>query len=340
MRTASIASVSYAFGEYFRNLLPEIPGAEKSIAIVAIWSLTLINIAGLHYGKWLQNVVSVGKVLALTCLIILGITLGGGSLDNFASAFPGLPEGNFLSRLGLALVPILWTYGGWHESTFVAGEFKRSDTDLPLSLLAATTTVIFFYAVVNSVYLFLFPATSIATKELIAGDVMQLIFGPIGQKIITIVILVCIFGVLNTVILAGGRIPYAVGQDHSILKWMGTTNPKFLTPDRSLFVNAIWASALVGWGTFNRLLFLSAAAVWLFFAATGIAVFVARNRFKRKTRPFSMWGYPWSTLVFTVAALWIFLNTAVYSPRETLFGFSIIALGIPLYWISCRMAAK
>ena len=340
MRTASIASVSYAFGEYFRNLLPYFPGFEKTIAITAIWLLTSINIAGLHYGKWLQNFVSAGKAIALTGLVTLGLMLGHGSLQNFKSLFPSVPSGNFISQLGLALVPILWTYGGWHESTFVAGEFKRTDTDLPFSLLSAAGLVIFFYLIVNSVYLYLLPTTEIAHRSLIAGDVMKAIFGPIGEKIITGVILMCIFGVLNTVILAGGRIPYAVGQDHLLLKWFGSSHAKFQTPHRSLWVNAMWASVLVLWGNFRQLLFLSAAAVWLFFAVTGVALFVVRKRFKEKKRPFSVWGYPWTVVIFTIAAFRIFLNTAIYSPRETAFGFLIIALGIPLYWVSRGLEAK
>lgn len=340
MRTASMASVSYAFGEYFRSLLPYFPGAEKVIAMGAIWILTLINIAGLHYGKWLQNIVSLGKVVALTSLILLGLLLGKGQIENFTSQFPAITGGGFLSRLGLALIPILWTYGGWHESTFVAGEFRRTDTDLPFSLVAAALGVALFYLLVNGVYLYLFPAQEIATRDLIAGDVMAQIFGPLGQRLITIVILICIFGVLNTVILAGGRIPYAVGQDHHLLSWLGSANPRFQTPDRSLLVNALWASVLVLWGTFEQLLFLSAAAVWLFFALIGAAVFVTRERFRERRRPFRMWGYPWTALIFTGAAFWIFINTAVYSPRETAFGFSIVALGIPLYWISRRLEAK
>lgn len=334
MRTASIASVSYAFGEYFRNLIPPFPGAEKVIAVAAIWLLTLINIAGVHYGKWLQNVVSLGKALALTSLIILGLSLGKGNLENFTSVFPNVPQGSLLSKLGLALVPILWTYGGWHESTFVAGEFKRTDTDLPFSLLTAAGLVIFFYLVVNSVYLYLFPAGEIARRALIAGDVMNSIFGSAGERIITMVILVCIFGVLNTVILAGGRIPYAVAQDHHIFKWLGRASARFHTPDRGLLVNAVWASLLVGWGTFNRLLFLSAAAVWLFFGVVGISVFVMRRRFRERNRPFLMWGYPWTALIFSGVAFWIFVNTAIFSPRETVLGFSIMALGIPLYGVS------
>jgi APA family basic amino acid/polyamine antiporter len=340
MRTASIASVAYAFGEYFRNLLPAIPGGEKTIAIAGIWLLTLINIRGLHYGKWLQNVVSSAKVLALIGLIILGVVLGHGTLKNFASAFPTFPRDHFISKLGLALVPILWTYGGWHESTFVAGEFKRSDRDLPRSLITAAVLVIAFYLVINSVYLYVFPAVEIAKRDLIAGDVMKVIFGPVGGTIMTAIIVVCIFGVLNTVILAGGRIPYAVAQDHPVLSWLGSSHEKFQTPDRSLFVNALWASFLVLWGTFSQLLFLSAAAVWLFFAAAGIAVFVLRSRYRDRARPFSIWGYPWTVLLFTGASFWLFINTVLYSPRESALGFLIVALGFPLYWISCRLEAK
>lgn len=337
MRTASIASVSYAFGEYFTNLIQAPVGTEKILAMAAIGILTSINVAGLHYGKCLQNVVSLGKGFALTGLVILGLTMGKGSLENFKSSFPAPSGTGFFSSFGLALVPILWTYGGWHESTFVAGEFKRTDTDLPFSLLWACGLVAFFYLIVNVVYLYLFPATEIATRNLIAGDVMRVIFGPSGEKIITMVILVCIFGVLNTVILAGGRIPYAVAQDHPILKWFSCVSPKFKTPDRGLIVNAGLAMILVGWGTFRELLFLSAAAVWFFFAAVGIAVFLTRRKFKGRKRPFSMWGYPWTTGLFTAAAFWIFLNTSIFSPREAFLGFSVILAGVPLYWISQRL---
>lgn len=337
MRTASIASVSYAFGEYALNFIPSFPGSEKGIAISAIWILTLINIAGVHYGKWLQNFVSLGKALALVSLVVLGLTLGEGTADHFQSAFPAFSQGMSLANLGLALVPILWTYGGWHESTFVAGEFKKTDTELPFSLLTAAALVILFYLVVNGVYLYLFPAPEIAARKLIAADVMNSIFGPKGEGIIVAVILFCIFGVLNTVILAGGRIPYALAKDHSILKSLGTISQKFHTPDRGLFINALWASVLVLWGSFKQLLFLSAASVWFFFAAAGIAVFVMRTKFRERHRPFRMWGYPWTAALFTMVAFWIFINTMVYSPRETFFGFAIISLGIPLYLISKRL---
>ncbi len=337
MRTASMAAVSYAFGEYARNFIPHFWGAEKGIAMTAIWLLTFINLAGAHYGKWLQNAVSLGKGVALFSIVCLGFGLGKGSGEHFRTVFPAVSGTGGLAQFGLALIPILWTYSGWHESTFVAGEFKKTETDLPFSLLTAAGLVIFFYLIVNGVYLYLFPAPEIAARKLIAADVMRSLFGTGGEKIITAVILMCIFGVLNTVILAGGRIPYAIAQDHSILKGLGTINPKFHTPDRGLLVNAAWASALVLWGSFRQLLFLSAAAVWFFFAAAGISVFVMRRKFKDKRRPFSMWGYPWTTIAFTAVAFWIFLNTALFSPKETIFGFSIIALGFPLYWISKRL---
>ncbi len=337
MRTASIASVSYAFGEYALNFFPHFPGAEKGVAISAIWILTVINIAGVHYGKWLQNFVSLGKGLALVSLVTLGFTLGSGSMSHFQSVFPAFPQGASLSNLGLALVPILWTYGGWHESTFVAGEFKKTDTELPFSLLTAAGIVILFYLVVNSVYVYLFPVGEIAVRKLIAADLMKSILGHRGQGIITAVILFCIFGVLNTVILTGGRIPYAIAKDHSILKGLGTISQKFQTPERGLLVNALWASVLVLWGSFRQLLFLSAASVWFFFAAAGIAVFVMRRKFQERHRPFRMWGYPWTAALFTGVAFWIFLNTAIYSPKETFFGFAIISLGIPLYWISKKL---
>lgn len=335
--TSSIAGVAYAFGEYSMNLLPAFPGSEKTIAILAIWILTLINIAGLHYGKSLQNILSLGKGVALTSLIILGLFWGKGSGSNFESQFPAFNTGMSFASLGLALIPITWTYNGWHESTFVSSEYKETGRDLPLSILLATAVVIFFYLAINGVYLYLFPASTLSTRNLIAADVMNSIFGPTGKTLITIVILICIFGVLNTVILVRGRIPHALAQDHALFKGLGTTNPKFLTPARGLLANAVWASVLVVWGTFGKLLFLSGASVWFFFGAASLAVFFARKRYPQKRRPFSAWGYPWTPALFTAISFWIFLNTTFYSPRESFLGFAIIGLGIPLYLISRRM---
>ncbi len=337
MSAASIASVSYALGEYFMNLSPRFPCGEKGMAILTIWFLTWVNIAGLHYGKYLQNILSLGKGVALTSLIILGFSLGNGHWTNFHTQFPALAGGMTFAKLGLALIPILWTYSGWHESTFVAGEYKEASRDLPRSILLATAIVILFYLLVNSVYLYFFPASTLSGRSLIAADVMDSLFGPIGKTLITAVILVCIFGVLNTVILVRGRIPHALAQDHALFKGLGTTHSRFSTPVRSLIANAVWASVLVLWGTFGRLLFLSGAVVWFFFAAAALAVFVARRRYPETRRTFSAWGYPWTPALFATVSFWIFLNTALFSPRETLFAFSIIALGIPLYWISKRM---
>ena len=337
MSAASIASVSYAFGEYFTNLFPGFPGREKAIAILAIWILTFVNTAGLHYGKWLQNILSLGKGAALSSLIMVGLFWGRGSGVNFQSQFPAFNSGMSFASLGLALIPIMWTYGGWHESTFVASEYKETDRDLSLSILLATALVILFYLLINGVYLYLFPANTISARNLIAADVMNSIFGSTGKTLITVVILVCIFGVLNTVILVRGRIPHALAQDHPLFKGLGSANPQFSTPARGLLANAVWASALVLWGTFGKLLFLSGASVWFFFGAASLAVFFARKRYPQKKRPFSAWGYPWTPALFTFVSFWIFLNTTLYSPRESCLGFAIIAMGIPLYLVSRRM---
>jgi len=339
IRTASIASISFVFAEYLRNFAPYEIDRIRVVAIAMIWSLTTLNILGLRYGKWLQNVLGLGKITALLAVICLGFASGKGDWSHLSQTVqPSLAHSPLVS-FGLALVPVLWTYGGWHESTFVAAEFKNSKRDLPLSLLSATALITVLYLAVNLVYVYLFPPATLPGRPLIAADAMDLVFGGSGKKIISAIILLNVLGVLNTVILTGGRIPYALAQDHPLFNFLKDTSQRFHTPHFALVTNAAWASVLVLAGTFDKLLFFYSAAVWLFFAVASFGIFRLRRKFPDRQRPFSVWGYPLTVLLFSSASAAICINTLLHSPASFV-GFLIILSGIPLYWISERMRKK
>ena len=332
-RAATIAAVAYIFSTYLRNLIPFGPQAEKGIALLAIFIFTLINMVGLHFGIRVQNVLSSFKAFALLAIAGLIFWFAKPFLVNGSNiAFSGI---NFSHAQGFApaLVAILWTYGGWHESTFMSGEFKDTQKELPIALIASALIVTGLYVLINAAYLRVIPPVEMVESKAVASDALMKLFGSTGKIMITIAVLFSSAGALNSNILTGGRIPFSVGQDAPRLAWLGAVSPKFKTPLRSLVLNSVWAAVLVLWGNFEQILFFNSFEIWLFFILAGLSVFILRRKSHTITS-FSMLGYPVVPILFTLVSLWLCLTTIQSAPREALFGTLIILAGIPIYFLS------
>ena len=330
-RAASIAAVSYILAAYLRNFVPYAAESEKWIALATVIFFTWINIIGIHFGVKVQNVLSIFKVAAMV-LMAAAVFLFSPSQGLSVSA-PSLTFSSF-KHFAPALIPILWSYGGWHESTFMSGEFQDTKKELPWSLIVSALIVAALYLLMNAAYLRVMTPAEMIQSKAIASDVLNKLFGAKGSLIIAAAIIFSAAGALNSTILTGGRVPFAVGQDAHRLKWMGEIHPKFKTPLRSLLINGTWASILILWGNFERLLFFNAFEIWLFFILAGIAVFILRE--KSKAGNFLMFGYPWVPLLFTLVSVWLCLTTILEAPKEAFFGFLIILAGAPLYYFVVR----
>jgi APA family basic amino acid/polyamine antiporter len=182
----------------------------------------------------------------------------------------------------------------------------------------------------NAAYLtVLSPAEMIQTKT-IASDIFGKLFGEGGKWVVTLAILISAGGALNSTILTGGRIPFAIAGDYPRASWIAKVDPKWGTPLRSLVLNSLWACVLVLWGNFEQLLFFSAFAAWLFFAFVGGSVFILRRQ--SKGEHFLMNGYPWVPFLFILVSLWLCLTTIQHAPREALMGALLILAGIPVFY--------
>jgi APA family basic amino acid/polyamine antiporter len=291
---------------------------------------TGVNMAGLHAGVRLQHVLSIFKVLIIVSISGL-IFWFGKEWTPFPVSESGRNSHSF-THFALALIPILWSYGGWHESTFMSGEFRDARKELPLSLIASALIVMVLYVLINFAYLKVMAPAEIAQSQAVASDALVKLFGNAGKAAITVAIVISALGALNSTILSGGRIPFAVGQDKKGLSWLGQADPRFKTPLRALAVNGVWASVLVFLGSFEQLLFFNAFEIWLFFILVGISVFILRRR-KRQTDSFLMLGYPWVPILFSLVSFWLCLTTVWHAPREALFGAFVILAGAPLYYL-------
>lgn len=331
-RAGSLAGVAYVFAAYLKHFFDFGPGTEKVIAVMGIVTFTSLNILGLRYGTRVQNVLSSIKVLTLLGLVFVIFTASGeGALTRQAAQSV---DWNWLA-LAPALIPILWSYGGWHESTFMSGEFKDTRWALPLSLVVSILVIMSLYLATNLAYMrFLSPAEMVG-MESIAADILHKISGPTGKLIMAGMILLSACGALNSYIMTGARIPYAIAGDTKRLEWLGAIHPKLGTPMRSYLLNGVWATLLALWGSFGDLVFFTAFAKWIFFTLAGISVFILRKKTKSK-EGFLMVGYPVVPALFTGVSLLLLATTLYHAQKASLLGALLLLLGIPLFFFLKR----
>lgn len=331
-RAGSLAGVAFVFAAYFKNVLPAGLGSEKALAISAIFFFTALNIAGMQFGKAIQNVLSTMKgltLLAMTAIIFFWVQ---------SWPAPGAERGLELSGKGMfllasAMIPVLWGYGGWHESTFMSGEFKDTKRALPLSLIASILIITALYVAINSAYLAVMTPARMAETPSIASSIFQSFFGSSGGLIMTAAVIVSACGALNSYILTGARIPFAVAQDTARISFFGNVHGKLQTPVTAFVFNGLWASVLVLWGNFESLLFFTGFSKWLFFSLAGLSVFVLRKRRPAGSESFRITGYPVIPLFFTLFAVTLLVIDITVAPREALFGALLLGAGIPVYFV-------
>jgi len=339
VRTGSIAAVSFICGQYLQSFLTLDKLSVKLIATSVVFILSFINMLGLRSGKIFQNLSTLAKALALIAIIILGLLSRKGSLSNFSPLQAALDK-NILASFALALIPILWTYGGWHESTFVTEEIKNYRHTLPFSLITAIFIVTSIYVAINLAYIYLIPVREIANSELVASNMMQILYGAKGRKILEILVIISSLGCINGMIITGSRVTYAVACDNPIFRYLGEINPEHSVPSRSILINAIWSVVLIILGTFNQLLFFTGIVVWLFFALTVAGLFILRYKYPQRERPFKVLGYPFVPAVFVFICVALAINTVLFYPRESLFGLCILTSGVPVFIFSQRRRKK
>ncbi len=333
IRTGSIAAVSFISAEYLQSFLSTNKSLIKTMAISIVFTLSFINIVGLRYGKRLLDVLTLTKISALIGIIVFGFISRKGDISHFYSV-PATFDGGVFPCFGLALIPILWTYGGWHENTFMAGETKDVAKTLPFALIMGIFIVTVFYLAINFLYIYLIPGTKIANSSLIASDVLQILWGKIGRKILEALVIISSLGCLNAMIITGSRITYAMAKDNVIFRWIGKVNTRYETPDRAIVINAIWSTVLIILGSFNNLLFFTGILVWLFFALVIGGLFILRYKFPDIERPYRVRGYPLTPAIFLLICIALSINTIIFYTFQSFIGLCIAMSGVPIFIIS------
>ena len=329
-QSGGMAAVAMTFARYFGNL-SGVPAGEGAIAVGALGVLTAVNCLGVRAGSNLQSVFMVLKIGAIAMLVALGFRAAPAA----AAAMPAA-ESTGLTTFGAALVPVLFAYGGWQTSSFVAGELKSPQRDLPRGLLIGVSGVILLYLLVNYVCIRALGMSGLAATTTPASDVMRAALGERGATLIAAGIAISTIGFLSQNLLTGPRVYFAMATDGTFFKSVARVHPRTRVPVVAIVLQGAIASILALSGSYERILGFVVAIDWVFFGLTALALVVLRHRDAAGgvAATFRVPGHPFTTLAFVAGAWLVVLNTVYRFPANALAGLGLLAAGVPvhLYW--------
>jgi len=332
--TGAIAAVAMSFASYAAAITGLPPKVITPMALSAIVLLTFINVLGVKPSSVMTSLFTLLKLAALGTLIVAGLwaIVGGRALP--APVLLPLVHGTATVSFAGALVPVLFAYGGWQQTNFVAEEMVDASRNLPRALLWGVAIVVVVYLLANVVYLKVLGVGGLADSTAPAADTMQVIFGPAGRTFIAIGIALSTVGFLNLAICANARVYQAMARDRIFFDAFARLHPRFRTPVVALVAQGAWAVVLVLSGTYGELLDYVVFGDWIFFGLTATTLFYFRRRdaLAGTARPeFVTPAWHLSVMLFVAAAIYVVAGSVIASPRNALRGAALILLGVPLY---------
>ena len=330
--TGAIAAVAVTFARYFAALTGLPDGWITPTAVAAILLLSGINYVGVRAGSLTQNVFTVLKLVALGTLILVGLLASGGNAAPAARVTPVADPSTvtgFAAVVGVALLPVLFSYGGWQQTNYVAEEIVDPERTLPRALVLGVLGVVVVYVLANVAYVKVLGVPGLAASQAPAADLMRAVAGPGGASFISAGIAASTFGFLNLVILVTPRVYQAMASDGVFFERVANLHPRFRTPTAAIGFQAGWAIVLTLSGTYGQLLDYVVFGDWIFFGLAGATLFVFRGR-DAEIR-FRAPGYPWVPGLFVVAAMFVVVSSVVSNPGNALIGSAMIGLGVPVY---------
>ncbi len=336
INTGGMAAVAFTFARYTVDLAGMPPVAVRPLAVASIVALTAVNCFGIRAGATTQNIFTLLKLAALAALVVAGIAVGLSPGVHAALPATAAPIANDdLARvIGIALIPVLFTYGGWAHANNVAGEMKDPVRTLPRAMILGMAIVVIVYVAANTAYVAALGPSGLAASQAPASDTMRRAVGPVGGTLIGLGIAASSFGFVNLTILSAPRILQTMAADGLFFARAAVLHPRYRTPVVALLAQAVWAVVLTWSGTYGQLLDYTVFGDWIFFALITATIFVYRRHDPAGRVPyFRAPGYPVVPAVFIVTAGYVVLSSIRSNPHNALLGFCLISLGIPIYAI-------
>ena len=358
-KTGSQASVALIFAASLNDLTGRgVEGLSRfgvqATAVLVILAITLLNCAAVRVSGWVATALT-GVKLALVLGVGFGaFLLAGGDWGNFAlgnaggtceGVSPGAMYG--VAGFGAAMLGALWGYDGWNNLTFVAGEIKNPQRNVPLALIGGTILIMLLYVFINASYFFALPPTAIASvspNSSVAAEVTNSFMAPFSAYakalvagLVAAALMASSVGTLHTSVLTGARVPYAMARDGLFFDKLSKVSERTRVPARAVLAQGLWACALVLiLQRFDKLTDYVVFGSYIFYGLVTASIFVFRRRMPHAERPYRAWGYPVVPALFLLVTGFLLINTFWAAPNEALFGLLLIGLGFPVYYLFFR----
>jgi APA family basic amino acid/polyamine antiporter len=337
IETGAMAAVAIAFAQYASRMVGGQGAHPQLIAIAAIVVLSAINYIGVKPGSRVLNVFVILKVAAIGALILFAWS--GPASAGWLTAERVDDTPTTALTFGVALIPILFAYGGWQNANYVAEEMRDPRRDLPKSLMIGTLVVVAVYLLANISYVRTLGLDGLAATETPAAEAAGRWFGPLGERLIAGAIAISTFGFLNLAILAPTRVYFAMARDGAFVPALARLHPRFQTPSSAIVLQSTWAIALTLTGTYGDLLNTVVFADWIFFGLTVAGLIILRQR-TPDTDGFRTPGYPLLPAAFVFVALVVVYSVISTDPRRSAAGAALLLLGVPVYYFFRRRSAN
>lgn len=344
-QSGGMAAAAVTFANYFIPLTPLHVSLTTvdALAVAAVAVFTVVNAMGVRTGTNTQNAFMVVKVLTIAAFAAIGIFVVGHAAVSTMPVVPPPSTGATFAIIGLAMVPVLFAYSGYQTSSFMTAELHEPQRSLPRGLIAGVLIVVALYLAVNVTCLHALGIGGLAATNTPASDIAGLAFGRIGRALMALVISVSTLGFLSNQILTSPRVYFQMAADGLFFRGLARVNPRTHSPVVAIVLQGLIAIVIALSGRYDQILNYVTCNDYIFFGLCAIALIVFRVRDKRAGAPqpfFRVPGYPFTPLLFLVAAWYIVGDTVVKSPIDTGIGIAILLSGLPVYALYTRFRAR
>jgi APA family basic amino acid/polyamine antiporter len=352
--SGGIAAVAVGFAEYVSYFAPALStshvlwqvrtpigtwtlAASQLVAVACIAAQAGVNYIGVKSGNRVNVTITIAKIAGLAALPIMAV-LFAHATPAWTPVVPAVARP--VAAFGVAMIAVLWANDAWYCVTWIAGEMKQPQRDLPRALFAGISLLTLVYLTVNVAYLYALPMDQLRGVTRVAEQAATAMVGPRGATFVALTVIVSTFGCNVAAILAGARLLFAMARDGVFLPPAARVHPVYRTPHVAVVALAAWSGLLALSGTYEQLFTYVMFASSLLHMIGAFGVFRLRRLRPDLPRPYKVWGYPWVPVVFILASGAFVLNTLVERPKESLAGLVFLAAGLPVYWLTARRGAS
>jgi APA family basic amino acid/polyamine antiporter len=337
--SGAIAALSLTFARYLTAFVPLSSNGQIVVGISAIVTVTAINILGVKPADVFSSVSTLFKLLGITGIIVIGIYAGNQMGDTEAFTGAGIAPKTTIGAFALAMIGVIWSYGGWHHASYVAGEVQSAAKVVPRAMILGALIVTMMYVLANWAYLRLLPLDQLASSQAVAADAVRSVHQN-GAYLIAGLIAISTFGSIGIFTLTAPRIYYKMAEDGAFFRKIALLHPTRKTPIAAILLQSGWAIVLLLlWATFENLITYVVFMDWVFMTMAALSIFYFRKKYRNtETTGFIVPLYPIIPFIFIGISTWFIIYTLIGKPEQAIAGIILLIIGLPVYLLSKKQA--